>query len=135
MRLRHPGYVRLLVSEDGAAVFYATKNSVGRHMEPRAAPDSDESEDSDSDSDHEHAHSHGAHGHANGACCGDEDDDESLPCLQFDQGWAPMLATVIAAPTSGVRLDRLPRPPGADLTAVATVVRGLLAADLVALGP
>ena len=58
MRLRHAGYVRLIVSEDGAAVFYATKNLASRHMESRGdasdgSDDANEDEDEDEDEDDE----------------------------------------------------------------------------------
>ena len=160
VRLRHAGYVRLIVSEDGAAVFYATKNLASRHMEPRGGDGSDDEEDEDGDEDegedeedegeddgedegegahggHPGAGKPGHHDHHDHSNCDHDHDhdhdhgDEMLPCLQFELGWAPALATIIGSGAAGVRLDRLPRPDGEPLTAMATVVRGLLAADLV----
>jgi len=62
---------------------------------------------------------------------GDEHQHRRGPALRFDLAWAPALATLFAAGSDGVRVDKLPRQTGEPLAAALDVARGLLAEDIV----
>ena len=130
--LRWPGYARLVVApaDDGAEaamlVLYATQNPVRRHMEPRAVDDGAD------DASQEAASDDG--GDSDGDAESDDTMGGALPCLRFPMSLAPALRALFAAGTVGVRLSALPGPRG-HATAVANMVRGLAAADLVTVIP
>ena len=149
LRVRHPGYVRMVLSGEDVLLFSSIHNCASHHME--SVPDdccdgdgdccdgdgdccgSDGSDDDGADdggSDEAVSDDEGS-SEAASEDDGDEHHHHRGPALRFGLAWAPALATLFAAGRDGVRVDKLPRPTGEPLAAALDVARGLLVEDIV----